>query len=250
MLSRNDVLSDAADKCMKEIYEKAQPSVTWDDFVEQNNIYTKAYKEWESYRIAYNNREKKPEKWEEAKQAKPDWDVEKSITELIGPRPYEFYYIPKKILDRIVSNYIYAYRIESSEELLNIIEILKNYCEKPIVDKYIEGYTDEYGNHHPGYRGYEHPDNLDVCLINELKEYTSSDISEEIAYKVKDLFFKFLDMAGKFYNWNRELNSFNLTIYLGASPNSNKEAVIENWKKYRNKDIEIDEKIYDDEEDY
>lgn len=249
MLSRNDILSDAADKCMKEIYEKAQPSVTWDDFVEQNNVYGKAYKEWESYRTAYNNREKEPEKWEAAKQAKPDWDIEKSITELIGPRPYEFYYVPKKILDRIVNNYIYAYRIESSEDLLNVIEILKNYCKKPIVDKYIEGYTDEYGNNHPGYRGYDHPDNLEKEIYKYLdSNFTGAEFRN--AEILKDLFFKFLDMAGKFYNWDRELNSFNLTIYLGASPNSNKQAVIDNWKKYRNTEIEINEKIYDDEEDY
>ena len=56
-------------------------------------------------------------------------------------------------------------------------------------------------------------------------------------------------MAGKFYNSHWWLNSFNTTVYLGASPNSNKEAVIENWKKYRNKDIEIDESKYN-EEDY
>ena len=40
---------------------------------------------------------------------------------------------------------------------------------------------------------------------------------------------------------NQLLNSFNVSVYLGASPNSNKKAVIENWKKYRNQDIEIDE---------
>ena len=44
-----------------------------------------------------------------------------------------------------------------------------------------------------------------------------------------------------------DLNSFNTNVYLGASPNSNKEAVIENWKKYRNKDIEIDESKYNEE---
>jgi len=48
-------------------------------------------------------------------------------------------------------------------------------------------------------------------------------------------------MAGNFYNWSRDLNSFNMTVYLGPSPNSNKEAVIENWKKYRMQEIEIDE---------
>ena len=48
-------------------------------------------------------------------------------------------------------------------------------------------------------------------------------------------------MAGNFYNWNRDLNAFNTTVYLGASPCSNKEAVIKNWKEFKNKDIEINE---------
>ena len=64
-----------------------------------------------------------------------------------------------------------------------------------------------------------------------------SEQGEEIVNK----FFEFLDMAGNFYNWNRDLNAFNVSVYLGPSPNSDKQTVIDNWKKYRNKDIEIDE---------
>ena len=58
------------------------------------------------------------------------------------------------------------------------------------------------------------------------------------------LSFRFLDMAGNFYVWNYELNSFNTEVYLGCSPSSNKEKVIENWKLYRGKDILIDESVY------
>ena len=53
--------------------------------------------------------------------------------------------------------------------------------------------------------------------------------------------FEFLDMASKFDNWNRDLNAFYQSVYLGSSPHSNKETVISNWKKYRGKDIEINE---------
>ena len=48
-------------------------------------------------------------------------------------------------------------------------------------------------------------------------------------------------MAGNFFNWNRDLNSFNISVYMGPSPHTNKETVIKNWKEYRNQDIEIDE---------
>jgi len=256
MVTRRDILSNAADNCMKELYSFAKPSIEWNKFIEENKIYSRIYEEWERYRDSYHNKEKYPEKWEEVKSKYKslDWDENKSITECIGPAPYEFYYLPKEILNSICEDYITAYRIDHQQELLNTIEILKEYCRKPIVDKYIDDWTDETGFHHPGYRSYDHPDNLDKEIQKLIQEYDSSDISKEISEKCCSKFFEFLDMAGNFYNWNAELNSFNRTVYLGCSPNSNKEAVIENWKKYRNQDIEIDEeqikKEYYGEEDF
>ena len=222
MITRRDVIADAADKCMKELYSLAQPAITWEDFIKENKEFIK--REEEYYKLPKENRI--------------------SYKEFMGPKPYEFYYLPKEVLKEIVDNYIYAYEIDEHQNLLDTIDLLKKYCDDPIEEFYHPGEGEN-----PGYRDYRHPDNLDTCLISELKEYANSDISEEIIYKAKDLFFKFLDMAGKFYNSHWWLNSFNTTVYLGASPNSNKEAVIENWKKYRNKDIEIDESKYN-EEDY
>ena len=222
MITRRDVIADAADKCMKELYSLAQPAITWEEFIKENKEFIK--REEEYYKLPKENRI--------------------SYKEFMGPKPYEFYYLPKEVLKEIVDNYIYAYEIDEHKNLLDTIDLLKKYCDDPIEEFYHPGEGEK-----PGYRDYRHPDNLVTCLISELKEYTSSDISEEIICKAKDLFFKFLDMAGKFYNSHWWLNSFNTTVYLGASPNSNKEAVIENWKKYRNKDIEIDESKYN-EEDY
>lgn len=222
MITRRDVIADAADKCMKELYSLAQPAITWEDFIKENKEFIK--REEEYYKLPKENRI--------------------SYKEFMGPKPYEFYYLPKEVLKEIVDNYIYAYEIDEHQNLLDTIDLLKKYCDDPIEEFYHPGEGEN-----PGYRDYRHPDNLATCLISELKEYVSSDISEEIVYKAKDLFFKFLDKAGKFYNSHWWLNSFNTTVYLGASPNSNKEVVIENWKKYRNKDIEIDESKYN-EEDY
>lgn len=222
MITRRDVIADAADKCMKELYSLAQPTITWEDFIKENKEFIK--REEEYYKLPKENKI--------------------SYKEFMGPKPYEFYYLPKEVLKEVVDNYIYAYEIDEHQNLLDTIDLLKKYCDDPIEEFYHPGEGES-----PGYRDYRHPDSLVTCLISELKEYASSDISEEIVYKAKDLFFKFLDMAGKFYNSHWWLNSFNTTVYLGASPNSNKEAVIENWKKYRNKDIEIDESKYN-EEDY
>lgn len=148
-----------------------------------------------------------------------------------GPKPYEFYYLPRKITEDICNNYIYSYNLDEQKNLLDIIQILKNYCEDPIVKKYTEDCS--------GYRNYTRPENLK----NELRKYFSENFdltfSEDSYEDIQNIFFKFLDMAGKFFNWNSTLNKFSFNVYLGASPSSNKEAVIENWKKYRNKDIEI-----------
>ena len=226
-MTRGKVLSQAIDQCLKEIYTKVQPSVEWEDFLEQNKKYI----------------EKEKEYFDIPKEERP------SYKEYMGPKPYEFYYLPKEIMKDIYDSYVEAYKIDNHQELLNIIEILKNYCNGPIVDKYIEEHTDEHGNHHPGYRGYDHPDNLKKEIIRIITEYDDTDPMKE-SDDIVNKFFEFLDMAGNFYDWNGELNTFGCSVYLGPSPNSNKQAVIDNWKEYRNKEIEINDDEFDEEQDY
>jgi hypothetical protein len=201
---RSNIISRAIEECLKDLYSYAKPHIEWDDFLLENKIYN---------------------------------------TKKEGPAPFEFYYLPKEILENIVESYAAAYNLDKQQNLLDTIEILKEYCKNPIVTKYIAG---ENGN--PGYRGYDHPDNLEKQLTDLIPDsgFSKSDIAESIQNK----FFEFLDMAGKFFNWNRDLNAFNTTIYLGVSPCSNKETVIKNWKKYRKQDIEIDESKYKENDDY
>jgi hypothetical protein len=214
-MTRDDVISKAINECIEELYTFVVPSVTWEEFKKECKEYSEKYKKWESE------------------------ESDKSKKECIGPAPYEFYYLPREIMKDICDSYVHAYKLDSHQELLDTIETLKNYCKKPIVDKYIDDWTDETGFHHPGYRGYDHPDNLEKQLTDLIPD--SGFDKSAIAESVQNKFFEFLDMAGNFFNWNRDLNSFNISVYLGPSPNSNKEAVIENWKKYRNQDIEINE---------
>lgn len=187
MITRSDILSEAAERCMQELYSLAQPQVSWEDFIEQNK------------------------KYKESGEA--------------GPKPYEFYYLPQSVFEEIVEDYIYAYNMKSHFD--DHLDIILGYFDHPIVDKYIPG---ENGN--PGYRGYEHLTPLD-CIIGE------SNLKE-----VKD----YIEKARSFYRFDSELNSFKMTVCLGASPSSNKQAVIDNWKKYRNKDIIIDESVYKEDE--
>lgn len=215
MLTRYDVLNRVVNECLMELYSLVQPSVSWEAFKEENKIFKEKEDEYE------------------ALQEKPPY------LEFVGPKPFEFYYLPKDIIEDVCDSYIYAYKLDEQQNLLDIIEILKNYCKKPIISKYIEGKKGE-----PGHRGYEDPDNLQLSIYKQTRDiFPEGDWGqfEEISKISQDKFFEFLDMAGKFFNWNGDLNSFQMSIYLGPGPSSNKEAVIENWKKYRNKDIEIDE---------
>lgn len=233
-MTRNEVIGQAVDQCLKELYSLVTPSISWNDFIEENKKYNEQSELWKHYTDAFTNKDKNPELWLQYKSTFPDWE-NKSRLECIGPKPFEFYYLPKEIMKDICDSYIYAYKLDEQQELLNIIKILKKYCQEPIIEKYIEGKNGE-----PGYRGYEHPDNLEKEIIKILTKYDDSMDSEQ-GEEIVNKFFEFLDMAEKFYNWTSELNAFNMSVYLGPSPNSNKKAVIENWKKYRNKDIEINE---------
>lgn len=209
-MTRREVLSNAVTECLKELYSWATPKIDWEEFLKENKIYTEKYTKWEVL-------ENRP-----------------SILEYCGPRPYEFYYLPSDIFNDIKESYVYAYKLDRQKELLDTIEILKNYCKEPIIDKYIEGKDGE-----PGHRGYDHPDNLEKEITKILGP--EAEDNPYHVHKICDKFFEFLDMAGNFFNWNGDLNSFYMSVCLGASPNSNKQAVIDNWKKYRKQDIEIDE---------
>lgn len=225
MITRDDVLEKASIDCLKELYSKVQPAVDWDDFMEENRLYSKAYKQWESL-------------YKESPEKAGD------VLDFCGPHPYEFYYLPKDITKEIADSYVRAYNIDAHQELLDIIDILKNYCEAPIVDAYVEEPDGETR------RGYHHPDPLREDIATLLRGYVEQNDfdANTVAKEIVENFYEFLDMAGNFYNWNRDLNAFNTTVYLGPSPCSNKEKVINNWKNYRNKDITIDDSLYIEDE--
>ena len=253
MINRDDVLSKAVNDCFEELYALVIPKITWEKFKKECKNYRNRFQTWENFRKAQIEKDEFPQEWEHQKIVHPNWE-NKSKTECIGPAPYEFYFLPREIMKDICDSYIHTYKMDNQQELLDTIETLKNYCKKPIVDKYIDDWTDETGFHHPGYRGYDHPDNLEkeintyldlkFPLMDPERAEDAEDFENKLntaAKELQDKFFKFLDMAGNFYNWSRDLNSFNITVYLGPSPNSNKKSVIENWKKYRMQEVEIDE---------
>ena len=231
-MNRRELLQNAVNNCMRELYSYVYPKVSWKSFKLQCKKYNKKYKEWE----------------------KLDKETKPSAEDYCGPKPYEFYFLPKEVMRDICDSYIYTYRIDQKEDFESDVKIFLNYCMNPIRDKYIEEIVDEHGNRHPGYRGYEYFTPITEILneiITNCRGVDSKEIADEVWYKVLEYY----EEAKNFYNWTSELNSFNTSVYLGASPCSNKETVIENWKKYRNVDIEIDEneikrEYYGDDEDY
>lgn len=119
MINRDKILDEAFERCMEEMYLKAQPSVSYKKLVEgvKNGI----------------------------------------IIDSIKTPLYNRYYLSHEEFKYILDKYIKAYRIQ--EEWHSNIELLEKYLtEGGTKDKYIESHTDEYG-YHPGYRGYEtvHP---------------------------------------------------------------------------------------------
>lgn len=150
--------------------------------------------------------------WEEFKQLNRDYKE--------GPKPFEFYYLDKDVMKEIVDCFAEAYRIPP--EFKDNMEVLKSYFEDPVKSTY---YTDEDG---PTMKSYEH--------FSPLKKIIGEDNYNKVLEYMKE--------AGDFYLWNGDINSFNMSVYLGPSPNSNKQAVIDNWKKYKGIDITI----YDKEE--
>lgn len=251
MTTRKTVLKHAVEECIKELYSLAQPHIDWKEFKKECKNYSNRFETWEIFRRAQIKKNEFPQEWAHQKRVHPNWE-NNTITECIGPRPFEYYYLPEKVKDIIVEGYVDAYKLDSQQELLDTIEILKNYCKEPIVDKWFDDYDDEYG-HHPGYRGFEYADNLEkevyriaYDIIHPISGIGTHFNFEAISKQTCNKFFEFLDKAGNFFNWNSELNFFNTNVYLGSSPSSNKQEVIDNWKIYRKTNIEIDDSEYDE----
>lgn len=174
MITRDEVLGEAVNKCLQELYSNVQPKVTWTDFIQEN-------------------RER----------------VEGT------PPPCEFYYIPKKLMEEIVSDYVYAYDLEP--KVRNTIDALIDYLREPIT----------------------------IAFQDNTKKYVKGDsIINFIGEDAFNMVVQYLTDAGDFYRWDADLQKFHYNIYLGASPSTSKEQVINNWKKYRNKDITIDDSKY------
>ena len=203
MLDRKKILEEAVHKCFKEMYEKAQPMADYDNLLEE-------------YRTGKIGKDE---------------------------RIYDRHYLSYEEFKYILNKYIDAYRIKAQWQ--DDVEIVERYLtEGGNKDKYIPERIEPNGFKHPGYRSYEKvpplKEHIRNILDKELNDVAQvkSDLTEEITNKVLEL----IKTCKEYYKFDREENSFNFTVTLGASPTSNPETVKQWWKENYNVDIEIEER--------
>lgn len=194
-LYRGGVFEKAFHDCVKEMYEKAQPPADYDEYIKQ------------------------------VKDGK--------ITDATRPYIYQRHYLSEEETKYIAEKYIDAYRMRN-EWKSNIDLLIKDLEEGCSIDKYIPEHTDEYGNHHPGHRGYEHRDPLVKRLENICGD-------PELAKKMSDEVFDYIENRKNFYRFDREEEKFNVNVFLGSCPSHVKEEVIDYWKS-QGTDIDIVER--------
>ena len=122
---------------------------------------------------------------------------------------------------------------------------MKEYLiKRGVKDAYINEYTDENGNYHPGYRGYEKI----APMVEHIKKIISdehdgnNEVTAAIAQKVANKVIELINTCQDFYRFNGDECKFRNTLAMGASPTSNAETVKKWWKDHYNVDIEIVER--------
>lgn len=158
--------------------------------------------------------------WKDFKKENKEY-IDNKLDEKGIPAPYAFYYLPKEEFEAIKDAVAEAYGLKN--HLAYYTELLIEYLQAPIVTEY----SKEDGKH------YKH--------IKALKKIIGTDDYNRVM--------NYMEKFREFYRSDPYENSYNFNVCLGASPNSNKEAVIDNWKKYRNKDITIDDSLYEEDSD-
>lgn len=203
MLDRDKILDEAFERCMEEMYLKAQPSVSYKKLIEGVKNGT--------------------------------------IVDNVETPLYERYYLSHEEFKYILNKYIKAYRIQ--EEWHSNIELLEKYLnEGGTKDKYIESYTDENGNYHPGYRGFETVKPIKKQIIDFLQRNITADYNiNQLSKDITEIVMDNIKDCKEFYIFNREESSFSAGIALGASPTSNPDSVKKYWKS-QGVDINIEER--------
>lgn len=155
------------------------------------------------------------------------------------------HYLPAEMYNEILSKYEAAYAICSEwDDDVNLV--LEYLTEGGTRDKYILPQTDENGNYHPGYRGYEKvapireqiKEKLDSLNINIDTTGISNDITNTICETINH--------CKNFYVKNRNEMSFRMTVS-NYAPSTSYQNVKDIWEDMDpTVQIEELERIYDE----
>lgn len=193
-LDREQVIHKAYDECMVELYKKAQPSADFHEYVRKIK----------------------------AKEITKDDQVENPI--------YTRHYLSEEETQYIIKKYCDAYRLNN--EFDDACDLLINDAQHPyMIDKFVESYTDDNGDFHPGCRDYEEIPPISKQINNELKKYFGEDINNDVSTAIEQIFINFINSRKNFYHFDCEAERFKASLVLGPSPTSNKEMVMEYWEK-------------------
>ena len=201
-LTRDDIIDEAYMKCMNEMYAKAQPSTNFNELLEGVKNGT--------------------------------------IIDTPYDKVFERYYLSYEEFHYILDKYTELYGM--TEKWTSYLETVEKYFTgEGRKDIWIAEKNDEDGNRHPGYRSSEAVPHIKDTINNILKQYVDESYSQEINKKITKEVLSYVENCKNFYRYDREEHNFSARVALGCSPTSNKESVIEYWKK-QGKDIEIVER--------
>lgn len=178
MLDKDTIMREAIDRCLSEMFEKAQPRANWHEYLEM------------------------------VKRGEISKDE----------RIYDRHYLSEVEFNYIANKYKKAYGFKRH---------WKDDCDWILHNLKEGGYRDAWIKDEDGDK---HRESEKTKPLNEL-------IGDESAEKVYQLIENFKD----FYRFDREESVFDFNVYLGCSPTSNAQTVIDYWKSI-GVDIEIDEK--------
>lgn len=202
MLSREDILERAYNECMIEMYAKSQPSANFNELLEGVKNGT--------------------------------------IIDTPNDKVFERYYLSYEEFHYILNKYVELYGM--SEKWNSYLETVEKYFTgEGRKDIWIAEKTDEDGDKHPGYRSSEAVPHIKDTIYNILKQYINDSNSQEIRDKITKEVLSYIENCKNYYRYDREEHNFSARVALGCSPTSNKNSVIEYWKK-QGKDIEIVER--------
>lgn len=202
MLDKNEILKKAYIECLTEMYEKAQPSVDFQQLM----------KDAEDGKIGKD--------------------------ELV----YERYYLSSEEFKYILDKYVNAYRLEdqwiTNIELLETY-LKEGGLEDIYVEKHTDEKGIQHGGYRSA-KEVKSLEKQFIKLFEEQFSGMSSD-EYKFMKKLLNCVYDNIDKCKKFYKFDQAKSSFCASIALGPSPTSNKDTVIEYWKQ-QGVDINIEER--------